>query len=173
MARRLVPLIALSLIAGTSEGQGITTSAVQGTIVAADGSPIAGALVQAVDINGAAVGTSAVTDEEGSFTLTVPALRDEDGAPSEGIYTLRAQAADYQEFPTALRPALPLEPAAPPAPGVLTAFSLSPHASGTKATPAKSSRERRDLRTNPLTYDDFKPRVNAATLVSRSRAASA
>jgi hypothetical protein len=75
----------------------------------ADDSPIAGALVQAVDANGAAVGTSAATDESGMYTLTVPALRDVDGVPIEGVYTLRAQAQTYQEFPTAIRPALPLE----------------------------------------------------------------
>ena len=46
MARRLLPLIALGVITRTSEGQGITTSAVQGTVVAVDGSPIAGATVQ-------------------------------------------------------------------------------------------------------------------------------
>ncbi len=72
-------------------------------------SPIAGALVQATDINGAALGTSAVTDSEGAFALTVPAARDDQGAPVEGVYTLRAQASSYQEFPTAIRPALPLD----------------------------------------------------------------
>lgn len=71
--------------------------------------PIAGALVQAVDANGAAVGTSAATDADGTFTLTVLAVRDEDDTPVEGSYTLRAQAAGFQEFPTAIRPALPLD----------------------------------------------------------------
>lgn len=75
----------------------------------ADGSPIPGALVQASDINGAALGTSAESDSEGAFSLTVPAARDEEGVPVEGIYLLRAQAAGYQEFPTAIRPALPLD----------------------------------------------------------------
>ncbi|MDO8630863.1 MAG: hypothetical protein Q7R41_10250, partial [Phycisphaerales bacterium] len=72
-------------------------------------SPIAAALVQAIDINGAAVGNSAVTDSEGNFALTVPAARNDQGVPSEGVYTLRVQAAAYQEFPTAIRPALPLD----------------------------------------------------------------
>jgi len=76
---------------------------------ATDVSVIAAALVQAVDVNGAAVGTSAATGDDGSFTLTVPALRDADGTPVEGSYTLRAQAADFQSFPTAIRPALPLD----------------------------------------------------------------
>jgi hypothetical protein len=70
---------------------------------------IAGALVQAVDVNGAAVGTSAATDEEGAFTLTVPVVRDAEDAPADGAFTLRVQAAAYQEFPTAIRPALPLD----------------------------------------------------------------
>lgn len=76
---------------------------------ATDDSVIAAALVQAVDVNGAAVGTSAATAEDGSFTLTVPAAWDAEGAPVEGSYTLRAQAADFQSFPTAIRPALPLD----------------------------------------------------------------
>jgi len=75
----------------------------------ADGTPVIGALVQAVDVNGAAVGTSGETDESGAYTLTVPVLRDENGDPVEGTFTLRVQAATYQEFPTAIRPALPLD----------------------------------------------------------------
>ena len=39
----------------------------------ADAVPIAEALVQAVDANGAAVGTSAATDSEGAYELEVPA----------------------------------------------------------------------------------------------------
>lgn len=70
---------------------------------------LAEALVQAVDVNGAAVGTSAATDLDGGFTLTVPAVRNVDGTPVAGSYTLRAQAATYQQFPTAIRPALPLD----------------------------------------------------------------
>ncbi len=75
------------------------------------GDPIADARVQAVDINGAAAGTSGVTDADGTFTLIVPAVRNVDGIPVEGIYTLRVQAAGFQEFPTAIRPALPLDAA--------------------------------------------------------------
>lgn len=73
--------------------------------------PIEGALVQAVDINGAAIGTSGETDAEGRYEITVPVLRDEEGNPLEGVFTLRSQAAGYQEFPTALRPALPIDAA--------------------------------------------------------------
>jgi hypothetical protein len=75
----------------------------------ADDAAIAGARVQAVDPNGAAVGTSAITAEDGSYTLQVPAVRNLDGTPVEGQYTLRSQAQTFQEFPTALRPALPIE----------------------------------------------------------------
>lgn len=77
----------------------------------ADEAAVVGALVQAVDINGAAVGDSVVTDENGEFQITVPAIRNEDGIPQQVIYTLRAQAQGYQEFPTAIRPALPLDTA--------------------------------------------------------------
>jgi hypothetical protein len=71
--------------------------------------PIQDALVQAADINGAAVGTTGQTDEAGNYTLIVPATRDPNGVPADGIYTLRVQAQTYQEFPTAIRPALPLD----------------------------------------------------------------
>jgi hypothetical protein len=74
-----------------------------------DDSPIQGALVQAIDVNGAPVGSPAETDAEGAYSLTVPAARNEDGSPAEGIYTLRVQAQEYQQFPTAIRPALPLD----------------------------------------------------------------
>lgn len=77
----------------------------------ADDAPIEGAIVQAVDANGAAAGTTGVTDADGTYSLTVPAARNADGGPIEGIYTLRVQAAAYQEFPTAIRPALPLDAA--------------------------------------------------------------
>lgn len=77
----------------------------------ADEAPIEGARIQAVDVNGAAVGTSGVSAADGTYELTVPVLRDADGLPLEGSFTLRVQAADYQEFPTAIRPALPLDPA--------------------------------------------------------------
>ncbi|MDM8009102.1 MAG: hypothetical protein QUV05_23425 [Phycisphaerae bacterium] len=83
---------------------------IQGSVVTlADDTPIEGALVQAVDINGAPAGTPTETAADGSYTLTVPAIRDADGTPVDGIYTLRVQAQGYQEFPTAIRPALPLD----------------------------------------------------------------
>jgi len=82
-----------------------------------DESPVEGAIVQAVDINGAAVGTTGVSAADGSYEITVPALRDENGNPLEGIYTLRVQAAKYIEFPTAIRPALPLDAATATAEG--------------------------------------------------------
>ncbi|MHC4067191.1 MAG: collagen binding domain-containing protein, partial [Planctomycetota bacterium] len=101
-------LVCDALVSG--EARCVTPLLIRGLVLdALDDSPIEGALVQAVDANGAAVGTSGATDAAGVFTLTVPAIRDEDGTPVEGSYTLRAQAADYQEFPTAIRPALPLD----------------------------------------------------------------
>lgn len=90
--------------------QCVSPLVIRGVVLdATDESPIAGALVQAVDVNGAAVGTSATTAEDGTYELTVPALRDEDGKPIEGVYTLRSQAHTFQPFPTAIRPALPID----------------------------------------------------------------
>jgi hypothetical protein len=73
--------------------------------------PIEAALIQAVDINGAAVGTAGVSAADGAYEIMVPAMRDENGNPLQAIYTLRVQAADYVEFPTGIRPALPLDAA--------------------------------------------------------------
>lgn len=75
----------------------------------ANDSLIVGSLVQAADPNGAAIGTTAKTGSDGKFTLMVSATRDSSGKPVAGNYTLRAQAADYQLFPSAMRPALPLD----------------------------------------------------------------
>lgn len=95
-----------------ADGTGICAEPVlvQGTVVElATGLPIEGARVQAVDVNGAAVGTSGVTDADGAYQIEVPAIRDEHGAPIDGEFTLRVQAATYQQFPTAIRPALPID----------------------------------------------------------------
>lgn len=95
-----------------ADGTGICAEPVlvQGMVIElATGLAIEGARVQAVDVNGAAVGTSGVTDAEGAYQIEVPAIRDEEGAPIDGEFTLRAQAAAYQQFPTAIRPALPID----------------------------------------------------------------
>jgi hypothetical protein len=55
------------------------------------------------------VGTSAQTDSEGAYEIMVPAMRDENGDPIDSSYTLRTQADGFQSFPTAIRPALPLD----------------------------------------------------------------
>lgn len=75
----------------------------------ADETPVEGALVQAVDINGAAIGTSGESDELGGYELLVPRLQDMDEELVDGVYTLRVQAAAFQEFPTPIRPALPID----------------------------------------------------------------
>ncbi len=74
--------------------------------------PIEGALVQVADINGAAVGSSDVTGPDGIFELQIPVPRNEDEAPAAATFTLRAQAAGYQPFPSGLRTALPLDASA-------------------------------------------------------------
>jgi len=85
----------------------------------ANDAPIAGALVQAVDINGTPVGATAETDAQGNYELAVPQLWDPDNIQGEtpeeevqldpGVYMLRCQAKGYQEFPSAIRPSLPID----------------------------------------------------------------
>jgi hypothetical protein len=70
---------------------------------------IEGAHVVARDANDAAVSGVAITDNEGMYTLQVPAPRDADGKPVTNNYTLRADASGYLGFPKAPRVALPLE----------------------------------------------------------------
>ena len=109
------PMCAEGLVCdAVSEGdpQCVGPVVIRGTVLdIADVRPIEGALVQAVDGNGAAAGEWAATDAAGAFQLLVPAIRDDDGNPIEAIYTLRVQAPGYQEFPTPIRPALPLDAA--------------------------------------------------------------
>ena len=98
------------VVAGSDNGLCAMPLIIRGIVVnMADDTPIEGALVQAVDVNGAAVGTSGQTDSDGAYEITVPAIRDENGNPIDSSYTLRAQAAGVQAFPTAIRPALPLD----------------------------------------------------------------
>lgn len=75
----------------------------------ADAHGIAGARVVAVDINGAAVSSVAVSGSDGTYTLPVPAQRDAAGKPAAFPVSLHADAAGYQAFPGTVRQALPLD----------------------------------------------------------------
>lgn len=73
------------------------------------GSPVAGANVVALDINGAAVSSVAVSDEAGAYELRIPSTRSADGIPVAIEMTLRADATGYQTFPSGLRQSLPID----------------------------------------------------------------
>jgi hypothetical protein len=83
----------------------------------ADSHGIAGARVVAVDVNGAAVSSVAISASDGKYTLPVPGLRNADGTPSAFPVSLRADAASYQGFPGTVRQALPLDVATAAASG--------------------------------------------------------
>ncbi len=70
---------------------------------------IEGAHVVARDENGASLSTVSITAADGTYELPVPAKRDTSGAPVARSFTLRADAAAYQSFPTPPRVALPLD----------------------------------------------------------------
>ena len=70
--------------------------------------PVPDAVIQALDPNLSPIGRSDVSASDGVFLLQVPAVRDENGVPLDDNYTLRAQAAGYQLFPSSFRPSLPL-----------------------------------------------------------------
>lgn len=109
---------------------------VEGTVTnALDGKAVAGALVVARDANGAAVSGTATSDSTGKYSLVVPVPRDAAGKPiADTTYTLRADASQYQTFPTAPRVALPVkvdQPAAGVVSGTSTSIGLLPLPSGT------------------------------------------
>ncbi len=73
-----------------------------------NGDPVAEAQVIAINAEGVAVSDVAITDADGSYELPVPVARDEDGAPVDATFTLRASADLYQPFPSGIRVALPI-----------------------------------------------------------------
>ncbi len=73
---------------------------------------IEGAVVIALDVNGAPVSQNAVTDSNGNYELRIPSTRNAEGVPAGLELTLRADAAGYQTFPGGLRQALPVDTAA-------------------------------------------------------------
>ena len=71
--------------------------------------PIEGAHIIAVDKTGAAATDVAITDSNGFYELQVPVVREPDGSPSEGTYTLRISSPDYLPYPHGIRPAIPID----------------------------------------------------------------
>jgi hypothetical protein len=74
-----------------------------------DDEPIEGARVLAADATGAAATSVALSDVDGRYHLRVPVKRNADGTLAEGVFTLRASAQDYQQFPAGIRPSLPVD----------------------------------------------------------------
>jgi len=86
----------------------------KGKVFALDtSSGIADARVLAADENGAPAGTTAITDKDGAYTLRVPSTRtDEKGAFTSRKVMLRAQAKNYEPFPSGARVSLPIDTSA-------------------------------------------------------------
>lgn len=97
----------------TTEGGFVCAGAIEihGRVIDAfSGAPIADALVAALDATSAPVGDAARTEADGSYVLTIVALRDPDGRLSDGVaWTLFGAAADYATFPGGIRPAIPVD----------------------------------------------------------------
>ncbi len=83
----------------------------------ASGQPVAGARVVALDVNGAAASSVAISATDGTYKLPVPVERNMDGSLTALTVSLRADAAGYQSFPGTLRQALPLDNASAVADG--------------------------------------------------------
>ena len=74
-----------------------------------DKSGVEGAHVVALDHNGTAVTTFAVTDTAGNYRLAVPSTRYADGTPIPAEMTLHVDAASHQSFPSSVRLASPID----------------------------------------------------------------
>jgi hypothetical protein len=72
---------------------------------------IADARVFAADDTGAAATDVAISGADGGYQLTVPVVREPDGAlvAGRGTFTLRVGAQNYENFPHGVRPALPID----------------------------------------------------------------
>ena len=75
----------------------------------ADDSAVEAARVVALDANGAAVSSVALSDADGEYELAIPSTRQSDGTPVALELTLRVAASGYQTFPSGLRQALPVD----------------------------------------------------------------
>lgn len=75
--------------------------------------PIEGARVLALDANGVALSTAAITLVDGTYSLPVPTERDADGLPVGDPVVLRVSASGYVSFALAPRVALPIDRTAP------------------------------------------------------------
>ena len=71
--------------------------------------PIEGAHIIAFNEEGSALSDVAVSDANGIYTLSLPAVRDEEGSPIQQFFTLRVGAANYQTFPSGIRQAQPID----------------------------------------------------------------
>ena len=70
---------------------------------------IGAARVSALDPNGSPASSVAVSDPDGTYQLSIPATRDEEGEPVRADVTLRADASGYVSFPSGVRTALPID----------------------------------------------------------------
>ncbi len=70
---------------------------------------IADARIIAIDPNGAAASSVAISAVDGTYSLRIPSTRNSDGSVIAKDYTLRADASGYQSFPGGIRPALPIK----------------------------------------------------------------
>ena len=70
---------------------------------------IEGAHVIALDELGSAVTDVAVSATDGAYSLDIPVVRQDSGAPAQVWFTLRSSAQSYETFPSGLRTALPID----------------------------------------------------------------
>jgi hypothetical protein len=70
---------------------------------------IGSARVSALDANGSPASSVALSDSDGTYALSISAVRDDEGEPVRADVTLRADASGYVSFPSGVRTALPID----------------------------------------------------------------
>lgn len=103
--------LACEPVSGSDDSVCAARVEIRGQVIdALDDEPVEGAHVVASDELGAPVTGVAITDADGRYTLGVSVRRDESGEIAEAQrWTLVVSADDYLAFPSAVRPALPID----------------------------------------------------------------
>lgn len=97
-------------VTGNAEPLCVEPVVLKGTVFALPGTTgVPGARVVALDVNGAAVSSVALTGTDGTYELRVPSMRNMDGTVVGQNVTLRADAGGYLTFPSGIRTALPID----------------------------------------------------------------
>lgn len=103
--------LACEPVGGTGDYACAQTIEIRGQVFdALDDSPLEGARVVVLDGGGAPISDVSTTDADGNYAAVVSVPRDENGDPIQGLAaTLSCFADDYQNYPSGIRPSIPVD----------------------------------------------------------------